>query len=191
MQYVDYTVLKLDRLVHKDCFRFITLEYIKHDMLRPHFFILILGFLAFSCADKNNNPSAQKSTGKVNAIKKETAPEAVKKVATTEDSTKEMTAVGASPEQLAKAATLMEAVDQAEIDKVNSKKIFKMHCSLCHGFKGDMMINGAKDLVKSRISLQEAVAQIYHGKGLMTPYKGVLSDTEIIAIAQYTETLRR
>jgi len=98
---------------------------------------------------------------------------------------------GASPAQLAKAASLLEEVDQPEVDKIDSKKLFKIHCSICHGFKGDMMINGAKDLVKSRISINEAIAQVYHGKGLMTPYKGVLTDAEIIAVSQYTETLRK
>jgi len=71
---------------------------------------------------------------------------------------------------------------------VNAVKIFKMHCALCHGFKGNMMINGAKDLTKSTIPLEESVAQVYHGKGLMTPYKGVLTDAEIIAVCQYIES---
>ena len=66
-----------------------------------------------------------------------------------------------------------------------------MHCSICHGFKGNMEINGAKNLMKSTITQQEAVAQVYHGKGLMVPYKGVLTDAEIVAVSKYTETLRK
>ena len=54
----------------------------------------------------------------------------------------------------------------------------------------DTLINGAKDLTKSTIDLKDAVAQVYFGKGLMTPYKDVLKEEEIVALAKYTETLR-
>ena len=50
--------------------------------------------------------------------------------------------------------------------------------------------NGAKDLTISEADLTERVAQVYFGKGLMTPFKGVLSDAEIVAVSQYLETLR-
>ena len=48
-----------------------------------------------------------------------------------------------------------------------------------------------KDLTKSKLPLVESVAQVYHGKGLMTPYKGILKDPEIVAVAKYIETLRK
>ena len=54
-----------------------------------------------------------------------------------------------------------------------------------------MKINGAKDLTKSKISINEAVAQVYFGRGLMQPYKGLLSDAEIIAVSKYSESLRK
>ena len=57
---------------------------------------------------------------------------------------------------------------------------------------GKMAINGAKDLTKVKTSLEENVAQIYHGKGLMTPFRGVLKDAEIVAVANYVRgTLRK
>ena len=107
-------------------------------------------------------------------------------------SKKETTQVsGATPEQLKKAETILKSVTADQIKEIDAKKLFKMHCSICHGFKGDMMINGAKDLTKSKISLSEAIAQVYHGKGLMTPYKDVLSEPELVAVSKYVETLRK
>ena len=94
-------------------------------------------------------------------------------------------------EQLSKADKIIASVSDAVVDAVDSKKLFRMHCAICHGFKGNQMINGAKDLTKSKISLTESVAQVYHGKGLMTPYNNILSEAEIVALAKYTETLRK
>ena len=65
-----------------------------------------------------------------------------------------------------------------------------MHCAACHGFKGNMKINGAKDLTKSTLPQDESVAQMYFGKGLMTPYKNILKDYEIVALSNYITTLR-
>lgn len=94
-------------------------------------------------------------------------------------------------EQLSKADKIIASVSDAVVDAVDSKKLFRMHCAICHGFKGNQMINGAKDLTKSKISLTESVAQVYHGKGLMTPYNNILSEAEIVALAKYAETLRK
>jgi mono/diheme cytochrome c family protein len=99
--------------------------------------------------------------------------------------------VSMTPEQIAKADEILADVEEEAVAMVDSKKLFRTHCAICHGFKGNMMVNGAKDLTKSKIALNEAVAQIYHGKGLMTPYKGILEDTEIVALAKYAEGLRK
>ncbi len=95
------------------------------------------------------------------------------------------------PKQLEAAKAIIKRADEEELAALDGLKLFKTHCALCHGFKGDMKINGAKDLTKSEISLNEAVAQVYFGRGLMQPYKGLLSDTEIIAVSKYSETLRK
>ena len=101
------------------------------------------------------------------------------------------TASSISTEQIAKAKEIIGSVTEKAMKGLNPKKIFKTNCASCHGFTGNLAINGAKDLTKSTISLQEAVAQVYHGKGLMTPYKDVLSAEELVAVAKYTETLRK
>ena len=98
---------------------------------------------------------------------------------------------GATPEQLAKAKEIIASVSEDEVSSINAKKLYKMNCGICHGFKGNMMINGAKDLSISKIALEESVAQVYFGKGLMTPFKGVLKDAEIVAVGKYVETLRK
>jgi mono/diheme cytochrome c family protein len=111
-----------------------------------------------------------------------------------EEAAEEETAEESKPmtaEQLAKADEIIASVSDADVNALDSKKLFRMHCAICHGFKGNQMINGAKDLTKSKISLTESVAQVYHGKGLMTPYNNILSEAEIVALAKYTETLRK
>ena len=69
--------------------------------------------------------------------------------------------------------------------------MFKNYCALCHGRKGNMTINGAKDLSKSKTSIDERVAQIYFGKGTMTPFKGIIKDEEIVAVAMYIDELKK
>lgn len=95
-----------------------------------------------------------------------------------------------STEQIAVAKEIIESVSPSEIEKVDVQKLFKMHCAICHGFKGNMTVNGAKDLTKSKLPLHESVAQVYFGKGLMTPYKNILKDNEIVAISKFITTLR-
>ncbi len=102
-----------------------------------------------------------------------------------EEATEEVPTDPIPPEQIEKAKAIIAAVSEEEIAAVDAKKKFKMLCAACHGFKGNLKVNGAKDLTKSKISLEESVAQVYHGRGLMTPFKGLMSDAEIVAVAQY------
>lgn len=67
--------------------------------------------------------------------------------------------------------------------------IFRKNCVLCHGIDGKLALNGAKDLTKSVIGEPERIEQITNGKGLMTPFNGVLSAKEIKAVAKYSMTL--
>jgi len=156
-------------------------------------FAICTVFFILSCGGdkptKNTETKVLSSVPKVVEGKKDE----MKKVMSTDGGKTEMvqdTIKGASPEQLAKAKELISAVSDEQIEEINSETLFKIHCAICHGFKGNMMVNGAKDLTKSVINMEESVAQIYHGKGLMTPYKGILKDEEIVAVAKYTESLR-
>jgi len=134
--------------------------------------------------DRTEVKSEFKSTESVSASETKAEPKA-KEEKETQDTP------GATPEQIAKAKEIIKAVSAKDIDAVDAKKKFKMACASCHGFKGNLNINGAKDLTLTEVSLEDAVAQVYFGKGLMTPFKGILSDAEIVAVSKYIETLRK
>ena len=68
--------------------------------------------------------------------------------------------------------------------------VFRQKCVTCHGADGTLGLNGAKDLSKSVLSLEERINIITHGKNLMTPFEKMLTPEEIQAVAQYTTTLR-
>ncbi len=75
--------------------------------------------------------------------------------------------------------------------EVDGKQIYKQFCVTCHGLDGDMGVNGATALSKSTVPLSERVNQIRDGKNAMTPFKGLLSDEEIRAVAEYTMQLKK
>lgn len=73
----------------------------------------------------------------------------------------------------------------------NGKEIFTVACTSCHGADGKMGLNGAKDLTVSTLSHAEKVTIITEGKGLMTGFRGQLSETEIEAVATYVDGLKK
>jgi len=150
-----------------------------------YIFIILIACLFLACGDGPD----KKSTG----LKKPPPPKKETKVTKSNTPVKAKsnnTSEGATPEQLEKAAAIIASVSETDVEAVNANKKFRMFCATCHGFTGDLNMNGAKDLTASKITLQESVAQVYHGKGLMTPFKGILSDAEIVAIAKHIESLR-
>ncbi len=96
-----------------------------------------------------------------------------------------------SVDQLRAIDDLMSSTPTDKINAVNAESTYKTYCGLCHGQKGEMSINGAKILMDTNTSLAERVAQIYYGKGTMTPFKGTLKDEQIIAVAQYIDELKK
>ena len=149
---------------------------------------MALVYTSISCAGEGSRNSRSNSNSEATSVKVSNVDSGHtrnKVIASQDDNN------GATPEQLAKAKEMIEANGDVDYSKINAKKIFKNYCAICHGFKGDMNINGAKDLTVSKITLEDRVAQVYFGKGLMTPFKGVLKDHEIIAVGQYVETLRK
>ena len=69
--------------------------------------------------------------------------------------------------------------------------IYKQYCVLCHGADGKLAVSDAKDLSVSTISMEERINQITNGKGLMTPYKDILSEDQIQAVAEYLDELKK
>lgn len=69
--------------------------------------------------------------------------------------------------------------------------IYKQYCVICHGADGKLGISDAKDLSVSTIDMEERLNQITNGKGLMTPYKDILSGEQIQSVADYLDELKQ
>jgi len=73
---------------------------------------------------------------------------------------------------------------------IDAEKLYRLNCVICHGMDGKLGINGAKDLTKSPMTLDERIQNITYGKGVMTPFNNLLTEEEIKAVAKYTLTLK-
>ena len=71
------------------------------------------------------------------------------------------------------------------------EQIFRMNCTLCHGADGKLGFNGAKDLTKSTLTKEEMIARVRDGKGVMMPYKNMLSAKDIEAVVQHVRSLAK
>ncbi len=157
--------------------------------------VLLLSGLIWSCG--GDQPKKKKEDPfKTEASKKKQTSEEESTSTTVpdeEDGTEEDAVVTTPipPEQIEKAKEILAAVSDSDLAGIDGKKKYKLFCTPCHGMDGRMAINGAKDLTKVKTSLEENVAQIYHGKGMMTPFKGVLKDAEIVAVANYVRDVLR
>ncbi len=76
------------------------------------------------------------------------------------------------------------------VASVDGGKIFKISCAVCHGDDGKLGANGSKDITKSTLSVDDRIALVTKGKGLMPPQEAILSAAEIKAVAEYTMTLK-
>ncbi len=81
--------------------------------------------------------------------------------------------------------------NKAVAKKVDGKKVYRQYCVTCHGVNGDMGASGAVDLTMTKLTLDEKIAVITNGRNTMTPFKGLLSEAKIKAVAEYTETLKK
>jgi mono/diheme cytochrome c family protein len=73
---------------------------------------------------------------------------------------------------------------------VDGAKVYKQNCELCHGPDGKLGANGSKDLTVSELDLNERIAMITKGKGVMMAFENILTLSEIKAVAEYTMTLK-
>lgn len=69
-------------------------------------------------------------------------------------------------------------------------RIFRTHCTLCHGNDGTLGLNNAKDLTASTLDRDEMVAVVTNGRNTMMAYKNVLTKAEIQAVVDHVRTLR-
>jgi len=159
--------------------------------MRFTFLILVSIMVLMSCGGDKKNDAKSSNANKPSAKNIELSSDGEDENALDSKESSEETVAETSPpmtkKQLAQAKDIIKKTSNDKVKAVNASKVFKMRCASCHGFTGNMMVNGAKDLTKSKISLAESVAQVYFGKGLMTPFKGVMKDEEIVAVAKYIE----
>lgn len=83
-----------------------------------------------------------------------------------------------------------KSTPEAGTGSVNGADVYKKYCLLCHGADGKLGISGAKDITASQLTLAERITLIREGKNTMTPFKGVLSEEQIKAAAEYSMTLK-
>ncbi len=74
---------------------------------------------------------------------------------------------------------------------VDGAEVYKTNCLVCHGEDGALMLADAKDLSISTLSLEERINLITNGAGMMMPYKGILDDAAIKAVAEYSMSLKK
>ncbi|RLD22728.1 MAG: cytochrome c [Bacteroidetes bacterium] len=82
------------------------------------------------------------------------------------------------------------STEQVKGDVANGKKVYGQYCVLCHGDNGKMQLNGAKDITVSELTFELRLTLIKDGKNLMTPFDGILSESEIQDVAAYSMTLK-
>lgn len=69
--------------------------------------------------------------------------------------------------------------------------VFRQYCVTCHGADGKLGLNGAGDLTKSVLTVEERVTQISKGKNMMPAFEETLSADEIQAAAKFTLSLKK
>lgn len=96
---------------------------------------------------------------------------------------------GETPEKKANKSS-EKTVAEAAKPKIDGAKIYKQYCIACHGLYGDMGASGAYNLTESKLTLEEKIAVITNGRNTMTPFKDLLSEEQIKAVAQHTVSLK-
>lgn len=76
-------------------------------------------------------------------------------------------------------------------NKPDGEKIYKTYCVTCHGVRGDMGASGAFNLTTSVLTLEERIEVITNGRNTMTPFKSLLDEEKIKAVAEFTMTLKK
>jgi len=94
-------------------------------------------------------------------------------------------------EQMEEVDEIIKKTKAKKVKAVDSKNVFKQNCSSCHGRKGGLGLAGAANLRTSEMPFNQRVAMIYFGRNTMESYKSKLKLEEIIALAEYLETLRK
>lgn len=74
---------------------------------------------------------------------------------------------------------------------LNGKELFNASCISCHGADGKLGLMEASDLSISTMDLSAKIELIKNGKGAMTPFSEILTEEQIKAVAEYSESLKK
>jgi cytochrome c553 len=85
-----------------------------------------------------------------------------------------------------------ETMDHSPAESTsNGHDIFINNCARCHGEDGKLGLMGSPDLSGSAMDLNTRIEVIKKGKGAMAGFEGILSDEQIRAVAEYSESLKK
>ncbi len=70
------------------------------------------------------------------------------------------------------------------------KTVYMQQCMACHGVQGNAQLGGAANLTQTVLPLSEVENIVKNGKGVMVPYKNILSEAQIQAVSIYVMGLR-
>jgi cytochrome c6 len=91
------------------------------------------------------------------------------------------------------ACSQTDSKDKSKSEKVDKatlgKSIYSANCVNCHGANGKLGMSGAADLKASTLSVEERIYVITYGRKAMQPWKNMLTEEEIQAVAEYTTAL--
>jgi cytochrome c6 len=83
-----------------------------------------------------------------------------------------------------------EEKSKSEPSYISGAALYQTHCAICHGENGRKGFADARVLPDSKLTLEQRIHLITNGRGTMMPYRGVLTEEEIKAVARYTLSLK-
>ena len=76
-------------------------------------------------------------------------------------------------------------------EPITGKDIYQVYCVNCHGVDGRLATNAAIDLSQSRLPMDGRLEIIQNGRVTMMGFTGVLTESQIDSVAQYTLKLHK
>ncbi len=73
---------------------------------------------------------------------------------------------------------------------VNGQELYNAACLSCHGADGKLGTMGARNLSVSTMDLSARIEIIKNGKSSMNPFKGLLTDEQIKAVAEFSKSIK-
>lgn len=140
-------------------------------MIRIYIVLISLSFTVFSCQEENKAPIKEKPA------------EVIK--APVENNTSDFTA-----EQMSIATDIIKSFKKND-GEADPQRLFSEHCARCHGIDGRNGVNGAGDLSRSGLNLEQRVATIYFEHGNAPSYQDKMTTYEMVELALHVALLRQ